>query len=150
MIKHVPFFNLLVSIGNHLFDFFRERKKESRERNDRIAALCTSISNCLEKMASDIREGNNPKRECAELAKYLMNFQDVAGKDLDKDEAAELREWIRVSWVGPLRSVKLLREMGFDPHLSKVPEARLDNELAQIEEAAGVFLATANLLKAEV
>ena len=145
----VEIFSLLHSIGNSLLSLFREGRKENREHNDRIASLCGSISECLTKIAANLQSRKNPRAECRELAHYLQRFQAVAGKDLAEDLAAELRECLRVAHIGPMRTVEFLKGLRFNlaPEVSSV--AKLESDIAQIEEAAGSFRAAANLLRAE-
>src|SRR5438045_3578909 len=112
-------------------DRWRDKDAEQRVR---VAAFLQAVSDCLGRVAADLRADRVPHSACAELARYALQLPDVVSQELGGDASRLL---------GDLQGAALSRRAALD-RADDLKFAR--SHMAAIEETAGQVKALAVLL----
>jgi hypothetical protein len=117
-----------------LFGLKSELAKAGLDRRERMAALFEKISTCLEETAGEIRAGRYPAGRCQQLLTYAGELPPLIEKELGATKAKEIGD--------ALAEAHSVERLFADRDR---PEGHA--ELVRLEEAAGLMLATANLIQ---
>jgi hypothetical protein len=141
----------LMSFANLALLFVYDSKKRKREKDESIANFLCAVALCLETMASDMRSDKPITRQCSELTLYLKNFSEIAKIYLREEEDRILYNYLIKAQSARFRQlflVSLSREL--NPHHQIVHSntgKSLEDIAASLESIAGIFRASANILK---
>jgi hypothetical protein len=139
------FLDLLLNVAKALFGLGGVLTTAKRERRVRITELLDSIDDCVRDLAEQLRDpqpGGSPWSRCTELSTY-------------GDELAEVLDGVLPDATSDQLGKKLRRATTARGVLMEVAEARAagagstdrEKQLRALDEAAGTFRATANLLR---
>jgi len=126
----------ILSVAKALFSFRGEFQKAKREKRDRIADLFEKISNCVKDVYSELKSDEVPHGKCAEMLTYANMLTDTVKDEIGEERAEELaKDLIEAHEVEVLLW-----------QLHNVPDK--DLQLSKLDEASGVFMALANIVRA--
>ena len=120
----------IASLVNDLFSWRETLRGAQRDKRDRLAAYLQQIGTSLDDALTDLRGGGSAARACGQLHQYV----DLIPPTVDEALGAERIDSLRQS----LRAALLVRGL----------DVRSDDQLNQLEEAAGGFSALADYLRA--
>ncbi len=126
----------ILSVANALFSFSGAFQTARREKRDRIADLFDNISKCIAEISTELKSDNVPHGKCAEMLTYANMLTEAVKDEIGKDTAEKLAQDLIDS-----HEVELL--LG---QLHDAPDR--DNQLRKLDEASGVFMALANIIRA--
>ncbi len=127
----------ILGLANFILGRADRWRDKSREERMRVAAYLQSLSDCLARIAAELRTNHEPHAGCAELAHYARKLPDTVERELGENAAALLDN---------LRAAASSRAAAMNP------KADLDfarQQMAVIEETAGSIKALAVSLAAE-
>jgi hypothetical protein len=115
-------------------DRWRDKTVEERVR---VAGYLQTVSECLEKVATELRAEHSPHAGCAELAHYACQLPASVEHELGDEAESLLKDLRRAEWSrrGTLENTK-------DLELAR-------REIAMIEEIAGRVKALSVTVKAK-
>ena|ERR1051325_3662560 len=126
----------IVNIARTLFGLKGDLEKARRDRRDRIADYFDAISRTVAEVAASLRQREVPHGKCAEMRTYADQLVETVGDEIGQQKAEPLAEQLKDA-----HEVELL--------LSEVYGATdAEEKLAQLEEASGLFKATATSIRA--
>jgi hypothetical protein len=139
------FLDLLLNVSKALFGLGGVLKTAKRERRVRIAELLDSIGDAVRDLAEQLRDpqpGGSPWSRCTELNTYGNELADVLDGVLPDATSDKLGDQLRRATTarGLLMEVTEARDAGAGSTDREV-------QLRALDEAAGTFRATANLLR---
>ena len=126
----------ILFVAQTLFSFRGEFRKARHEKRDRIADLFEKISKCIADVSTELKADEIPHGKCAEMLTYANMLSDTVKDEIGEEKAEQLAQdlieahEVEALW-GPLHNA---------------PDR--DNQLAKLDQASGVFIALANLLRA--
>jgi|SRR5579862_4635524 len=120
----------IASLINDLFTWRETLRGAQRDKRDRLATYLQQIGTCLDDALTDLRSGGSAVRACGQLRQYV----DLIPPTIDEALGAERTDRLRQS----LRAALVVRFLN----------VRTDDQLNQLEEAAGAFIALADYLRA--
>ena len=126
----------ILNVAGRLWELRKALMRARRERRDRIATYFERISKCLGEVSAELKANQVPHGKCAELQTYARMLPDTIGDQIMKAEAHQLAQDLESAHEVEL----LLYQLGSSPDR--------DEELAKLDQAAGVFMALANTIKA--
>ena len=127
----------LLGVAKTLFGLRGELKKAKVDRRGRIATYFESISKCLADVSTSLKDGQVPHGKCAEMKTYAEALPAAISHEIGYSEARRLSEEL-----GAAYQVEAL--------LSELSDSNQERELAKLDEAAGIFQALANTIRASV
>jgi hypothetical protein len=119
----------------NLKEMFAKAKQEKREK---IAVYFEQISECLMITAAILRENKYPYGSCAQMGIFANMLPKVIDNILNSEKTTELSD--------KLRSAQKLEQLFHD--LSVLNASDREEQLGNLEGAAGVFLAMAKSVRA--
>jgi len=128
----------ILSVADKLFSLRGEFRKAHREKRDRIADLFEKISKCIADVSTELKADKEPYGKCAEMLTYANMLEDTVKDEIGEEKAEQLAQdlidahEVEALWI----------------QLHNAPDR--DNQLAKLDQASGVFIAIANLLRASV
>jgi hypothetical protein len=127
----------ILDVGKGLFGIRGELQKARRDRRDRLAAYFSDLAALIESVSASLKLNQYPHGSCAQLQTLagLMQktVQGLATPDEAKDYQAKL-----------LRAWEIEQLFG---QLQQKPQEFACRKLAELDEAAGYFRATAAHLR---
>lgn len=129
----------IVSVARFLFDSISGIKKASLEKREKIAKYCEDISSCLEKIVVNHNENKSSPSQCSELQYYADTFADTVTGVIEYPQSKELAQGL----VNAQHSRAMM-------HITRGHHNIATEEFtAEISEAAGLFRAVANTVRAQ-
>ncbi len=125
----------ILTIARTLFGFKADLAKTRRDRRDRIADYFESISKTVEEVAITLKQGQVPHGKCAEMGAYADMLPATVGDELGTQIAQTLATQLRDA-----HDVERL--------FSEVSGPDAQAKIGQLEEASGLFKATATSIRA--
>lgn len=125
----------ILEIARTLFGLGEKFTKARAERRARIADYFGAISQTISKVSESLKENEVPHGKCAEMATYADLLPETIGDVIGSEKAKELSTRLKDA-----HEVEMLL---YDLH--NAPDR--DQELAQLDEAAGLFKALANSIR---
>jgi len=126
----------ILEVVGKLVGLRSELERADKALRDKIADLFDQISDCLLRVATELRKEQVPHGACAELATYSVGIAVLISPITGQTEAMEISDKLREA-----HNVE-----GLLLSLREVPNP--GDEIAKIEGASGEFKALANMLRA--
>ena len=120
----------IVTLARDLSGLRESLRGVRREKRERLAQYLQTIGSALEDAERDLRAGGSAARACAQLHQYVQLIPPTV------DDA-----------LGPERTEDLRKGLAAALHIRGLP-IRSDEELDQLAEAAGTFIALGDYLRA--
>lgn len=120
----------LLTLARGLFDLRETLRGARREKRDRLAVYLQQIGSCLDLALRDLRAGGDAVRACAQLHEYVDLIPPTVEDALGAERTERLRD--------DLRAALFVRGL----------PAPSDEELDQLDEAAGTLTALGDYLRA--
>ncbi len=141
----MEFWTLLLEAAKQIPGLANYFEQQSALKREKFAFLLDGINLCLREIVEEVEKGNRPAGACTELRDYLIRFKintsycefiNINQNDFEKlshllETSVTVRETINASIV-------------FD----QGSQIKIQQALREIKEAAGVFRAQANLIRA--
>ena len=126
----------ILSLMNFILGRADRWRDKNQEQRARVAAYLNSVSDCLARVAAELRAGQESHGGCAELAHYAAAIPDSVKQELEGEAASLARELERAVF-----SRLAVKDRKIDASIAR------DN-LKAIEETAGKIKALAVSLAA--
>lgn len=124
-------------VGKGIFGVRGELQKARRDRRDRLAAYFSDLANLIESVSASLRVNQYPHGSCAQLQALAQLMSKTLEGLVDAKEAREYQD-------------KLLRVWEIEQlfgQLQGMSKSKVSKRLAELDEAAGFFRATAAHLR---
>jgi hypothetical protein len=124
-------------VGQGIFGVRGELQKARRDRRDRLAAYFSDLANLIESVSASLRVNQYPHGSCAQLQALAQLMSKTLKGLVDAEEARQYQD-------------KLLRVWEIEQlfgQLHSLPRPKVSKRLAELDEAAGFFRATAAHLR---
>ena len=126
----------IINVAKTLFTFGDAFGNARRDKRDRIAQLFSDISNCLAGTSTELKKDQIPHGKCAEMLTYANTLEDLIKDEIGKTKAKEMAD--------NLRSAHAVEDLLSD--IKHSPDR--EEQLAKLDQAAGIFLALSNITRA--
>ena len=124
-------------VGRGLFGVRGELQKARRDRRDRLANYFSDLASLIEEVSASLRTNQYPHGSCAQLQTLAQLMAKTLKGLADPDDAREYQEKLMRVWeIEQLFS-----------QLQRQSNVKVNKCLAELDEAAGYFRATAAHLK---
>jgi hypothetical protein len=125
----------ILDVVKSLLGLSDQLKAAERQRREGMAMLFESIGSCLAATSAEIRAGGIPHGRCGELISYAETLPGVIDREVGRARAEQLGRTLHSAY-GVERLALAIGE---------IPDR--EPYVAQLEEAAGKFLALANVVR---
>lgn len=126
----------ILGVARELFGLRDLLSKTRADRRAKVVAFFESVSRCVADVSTSIKNDQVPHGKCAEMEIYAQELPALVEDEVGKDRARALGEKLRAAY----EVERLLGELPGGPVR--------DQELAKLDQAAGVFQALANVVRA--
>lgn len=126
----------ILGVAKELFGLRDLLSKAKADRRAKVATFFENVSGCVADVSTSLKEGQVPHGKCAEMEVYAQELPALVADELGKDRAQALGGRLRAAY-------EVERILGELPANSD-----RDEELAKLDQAAGVFRALANVVRA--
>jgi hypothetical protein len=128
---------IILSVAEIIFGLRSELAKAHQERKQRVAEFLTAVAQTIEDTSAFIRQGIYPHGKCQELLSHSQHME-AAIKDIIGDQqASDLSNQLKEAW-------EIERLYG---ELNSKPENERERSLNVLDQAAGLFRATAAFVR---
>ena len=129
---------LIIDAAKALFDFRNKIRENNKTRKENIAVYYEDIAKTLNKTAKELRAGNIPHGSCGKMKALAEQLPQTIGDYIGKEEADKLAKQLidahEIEW--------LVSDLG------QGDEKERERRLGTMEEAAGLFDASASSIRA--
>lgn len=124
-------------VGKGIFGVRGELEKARRDRRDRLASYFSDLATLIESVSASLRANQYPHGSCAQLQTLAQLMAKTLKGLVDPEDARQYQEKLMKVWEIELLFGQIQGE----------PRAEVARRLAELDEAAGFFRATAAHLK---
>ncbi|HBH49221.1 MAG TPA: hypothetical protein DDX98_11300 [Bacteroidales bacterium] len=124
--------DVLISVGEKLFDAFMKLKDKKIQKSARIADLFSELALTIEKTSAYLKKGDYPHGMCEELRTHAEQMEDTIDSAVGKAKAADYAKRVLEVW----EIEKVYGELD-----SLTTDAEREALLNKLDRAAGYFRA---------
>ncbi len=127
----------VLSVAKSLFGLKASLANARAKRKKTVAKFLARIAETIEDTSAALKHGNYPHGKCQELLQHSQSMESAIGDLVGEKKATELGNHLKEVW-----EIELLHH-----ELRGKPEAERNRKLEVLDQAAGLFRATAAFVK---
>lgn len=121
----------ILIVAKELFGLKSELMQAKKERKVKVSDYLINVANTISEITIELRLGNVPHGKCAEMGGHTELLQETIGDLIDNKKLEDLTSYLKTATE--VESIAI--------ELDSAKES--ENEIAKLDEAAGLFRALA-------
>jgi hypothetical protein len=128
---------IILKVGESLFGLRDQLAKARQARKPPVADFLTSVAQTIEEASTSLKQNVYPHGKCQELLLHSQQMEAAIGDLIGKQQAADLGLQLKEVW-------QIERLYG---ELQGLPPVERERKLSVLDQAAGLFRATADFVR---